>query len=35
VLLHGGAGSWMHWVYTVPVFSRSYRVLVPDLPGLQ
>jgi pimeloyl-ACP methyl ester carboxylesterase len=34
VLLHGGAGSWMHWVYTVPAFSRTHRVLVPDLPGL-
>ena len=34
VLLHGGAGSWQHWVYTVPAFRFKYRVLVPDLPGL-
>ncbi len=34
VLLHGGAGSWQHWVYTIPAFSRTHRVLVPDLPGL-
>jgi pimeloyl-ACP methyl ester carboxylesterase len=34
VLLHGGAGSWQHWVRTVPAFSPTYRVLVPDLPGL-
>ncbi len=34
VLLHGGAGSWQHWVRTVPVFSRTHRVLAPDLPGL-
>lgn len=34
VLLHGGAGSWQHWVYTVPAFSSAYRVLAPDLPGL-
>ncbi len=34
VLLHGGAGSWQHWVRTVPAFGRDRRVLVPDLPGL-
>ena len=34
VLLHGGIGSWQHWVRTVPAFSHTYRVLVPDLPGL-
>ena len=34
VLLHGGAGSWQHWVRTVPAFSRTRRVLAPDLPGL-
>ncbi len=34
VLLHGGAGSWQHWVRTVPAFSSSHRVLAPDLPGL-
>jgi pimeloyl-ACP methyl ester carboxylesterase len=34
VLLHGGAGSWLHWVRTVPAFSATHRVLVPDLPGL-
>ena len=34
VLLHGGAGSWQHWVRTVPAFSSTHRVLAPDLPGL-
>ncbi len=34
VLLHGGAGSWQHWIHTVPAFRSTYRVLVPDLPGL-
>ena len=34
VLLHGGAGSWQHWVHTVPAFNSAYRVLAPDLPGL-
>lgn len=34
ILLHGGAGSWQHWVRTVPAFQSAYRVLAPDLPGL-
>ncbi|MDR3536894.1 MAG: alpha/beta fold hydrolase [Acetobacteraceae bacterium] len=34
VLFHGGAGSWRHWVRTIPVLAEQYRVLVPDLPGL-
>lgn len=34
VLFHGGAGSWRHWVRTIPVLVETYRVLVPDLPGL-
>jgi pimeloyl-ACP methyl ester carboxylesterase len=34
VLLHGGAGSWQHWVHTVLAFSSTRRVLAPDLPGL-
>jgi pimeloyl-ACP methyl ester carboxylesterase len=34
VLFHGGAGSWRHWVRTIPVLVETYRVLAPDLPGL-
>ena len=34
VLFHGGAGSWRHWVRNIPVLMQTYRVLVPDLPGL-
>ncbi len=34
VLLHGGAGSWRHWVRNIPDLSRTYRLVVPDLPGL-
>jgi pimeloyl-ACP methyl ester carboxylesterase len=34
VLFHGGAGSWRHWVRNIPALVESYRVLVPDLPGL-
>lgn len=33
VLLHGGHGSWMHWVRNIDSLSRHFRVLVPDLPG--
>lgn len=33
-LFHGGAGSWRHWIRTIPALVRTYRVLVPDLPGL-
>ena len=34
VLLHGGYGSWMHWIRNVPVLSRRFTVIAPDLPGL-
>jgi pimeloyl-ACP methyl ester carboxylesterase len=33
VLLHGGTGSWMHWIRNVEALSRDLRVIVPDLPG--
>jgi 2-hydroxy-6-oxonona-2,4-dienedioate hydrolase len=34
VLLHGGSGSWMHWLRNIPALVDSGRwVLVPDLPG--
>jgi len=34
VLLHGGSGSWTHWVRNIaPLCEAGYRVLVPDLPG--
>lgn len=34
VLLHGGSGSWTHWVRTIgPLAAAGRRVLVPDLPG--
>jgi pimeloyl-ACP methyl ester carboxylesterase len=33
-LFHGGAGSWRHWIRTIPALVPPYRVLVPDLPGL-
>jgi len=33
-LLHGGYGSWTHWIRNVDALAKHYRVLVPDLPGL-
>ena len=34
VLLHGGSGSWAHWIRNVEALAASgRRVLVPDLPG--
>ncbi len=34
LLLHGGAGSWTHWVRNIqPLVDAGHRVLVPDLPG--
>ena len=34
VLLHGGYGSWMHWVRNVIPLSRQFTVYACDLPGL-
>jgi pimeloyl-ACP methyl ester carboxylesterase len=33
VLLHGGHGSWTHWIRNIPFFAQRYRVAVPDMPG--
>jgi 2-hydroxy-6-oxonona-2,4-dienedioate hydrolase len=34
VLLHGGAGSWTHWVRNIGALLRAGRsVVVPDMPG--
>src|ERR1700722_18183267 len=34
VLLHGGYGSWTHWIRSVPVLSRDFTVIARALPGL-
>lgn len=34
VLLHGGYGSWSHWIRNVLPLSRHRRVIAADLPGL-
>lgn len=34
VLLHGGSGSWTHWIRNIQVLvDAGWRVCVPDLPG--
>lgn len=33
VLIHGGSGSWNHWIRNIPELARRYRLLLPDLPG--
>ena len=33
VLVHGGYGSWMHWVRNVAALLRSAELWIPDLPG--
>jgi pimeloyl-ACP methyl ester carboxylesterase len=34
VLLHGGYGSWTHWLRAIPELAQRYELWVPDLPGL-
>ena len=34
VLLHGGYGSWSHWVRNVIPLSRRFTVIACDMPGL-
>ncbi len=34
LLVHGGAGSWTHWIRNIRPLSQVRDVIVPDLPGL-
>jgi 2-hydroxy-6-oxonona-2,4-dienedioate hydrolase len=34
VLLHGGYGSWTHWLRTIDPLAEHYCVIAADLPGL-
>jgi 2-hydroxy-6-oxonona-2,4-dienedioate hydrolase len=34
VLLHGGSGSWTHWIKVIPALATRTQVWAPDLPGL-
>jgi 2-hydroxy-6-oxonona-2,4-dienedioate hydrolase len=33
VLMHGGTGSWLHWVRNISDLARDFKVIAPDLPG--
>ena len=33
VLLHGGTGSWLHWVRNIEDLARDFLLIVPDIPG--
>lgn len=34
LLLHGGSGSWTHWLRSIaPLVAAGRRVIAPDLPG--
>ncbi|MDO9480657.1 MAG: alpha/beta fold hydrolase [Hydrogenophaga sp.] len=33
VLIHGGHGSWLHWVMNIETLAQHRTVWVPDLPG--
>ncbi|MCD2513242.1 alpha/beta fold hydrolase [Comamonas endophytica] len=33
VLIHGGHGSWMHWIRNIEALALHFRVIVPDLAG--
>jgi 2-hydroxy-6-oxonona-2,4-dienedioate hydrolase len=34
LLLHGGFGSWLHWVRNIEALAKHFRVLAADMPGL-
>ena len=33
VLLHGGHGSWLHWVRNIEALAQRFTVWAPDMPG--
>lgn len=33
VMIHGGHGSWLHWVRNIDALASSHSVWLPDLPG--
>ena len=34
LLVHGGSGSWLHWVANIEALTQHYQVWAVDLPGL-
>ncbi|MGB0574351.1 MAG: alpha/beta fold hydrolase [Hyphomicrobiales bacterium] len=33
VLLHGGYGSWLHWLKNIEELSKDFQLIIPDMPG--
>ncbi|MBT0961640.1 alpha/beta fold hydrolase [Denitromonas iodatirespirans] len=33
VLIHGGHGSWMHWIHNIEALAGQAQVWLPELPG--
>ncbi|MEX2452280.1 MAG: alpha/beta hydrolase [Rhodospirillales bacterium] len=33
VLLHGGYGSWLHWIRNIPYFAKRFTVFAASMPG--
>lgn len=33
VLLHGGFGSWLHWLRNIPFLARRFKVFAATMPG--
>lgn len=33
ILLHGGHGSWEHWINNIEFLAEHFHVFVPDMPG--
>lgn len=33
VLIHGGHGSWLHWIRNIEALAEHHTLWVPDLPG--
>ena len=33
IFLHGGYGSWKHWIKQIHFFSKNYTLFIPDMPG--
>lgn len=33
IMLHGGHGSWLHWIRNVEALSSTHELWLPDMPG--
>jgi len=33
VLLHGGHGSWEHWLKNIELLAEHFQLFIPDMPG--